>query len=106
MSELVPPDEVQLARERLQRSRENLQQAFAGDGSGNGSSGRSQLVQGMLLKGVQMVAGRGGPLSAVGPLISLATLLMPLLLRRRTQAGTASILAPLAIAALTWLRKR
>ena len=105
----TPPDEIQLARERLQRSRENLQRLFAGDESGDassGSAGGSQLMQGMLLRGVQMVAGRSGPLAAAGPLISLATLLLPLLLRRRAKAGAASLLAPLAIAALTWMRRR
>ena len=97
------PDDVTLARERLQRSRENLHRQIHGDAEPGGAA---PLARALLTRGVQAIAGGAGGSGGLKVGIAVAAALFMLFARRRVKAGGLGLLLPLAFAALKFARRR
>ena len=101
----APMSELELARERLARSREQIHQAFQRGGVESG--GAMPLMRGLAVKGVRSLItgpGAGGAGLQIG--LSVAGLLMMFLTRKRARAPSLGLILSLAIALMRFARKR
>lgn len=104
-SEAGTPTELELARERLARSREQIQRQFLPGGEGR--AGALPIMRGLAVKGVQSLIsgpGAGGMGLQIG--LSVAGLVMMYLTRKRSRSQRLGMLLSLAMALMRFSRRR
>lgn len=100
------PTDLERARERLARSREQIQQHFPPSG-GEGAAGALPLMRGLAINGARaLISGTGAGGSGLQVGIALAGLLMMFLRRRKSRGPGLGLLMSLAIALLRFRRRR
>jgi hypothetical protein len=104
-TEAGAPTELAVARERLARSREQIQQHFRPDGEG--PLGAMPVMRGLAVKGVRaLISGSGAGSSGLQVGIALAGLLMMFLRRRKSRGPGLGLMISLAIALMRFSRRR
>ncbi len=104
-SEAGAPTELELARERLARSREQIQRQFLPGGEGR--AGALPLMRGLAVKGVQsLISGPGASGRGLQIGLSVAGLVMMFLTRKRSRSHRLGMLLSLAIALMRFSRRR
>jgi len=99
-----PPTELELARQRLQRSREELREQFRGSGSG---AGAAPLLRGIAMQAISgLASGRGGSGGGLRLGLAIAAMLVFVLSKRRSRAGGLGLLLTLVLAGLRFARRR
>ena len=104
-SEAGAPTELELARERLARSREQIQQQFLP--GGERAAGALPLMRGLAVKGVQsLISGPGASGLGLQIGLSVAGLVMMFLTRKRSRGQRLGMWLSLAIALMRLSRRR
>jgi hypothetical protein len=103
--EAGPPTELEVARERLARSREQIQQHF--QPGGEGPVGALPIMRGLAVKGVKaLISGPGPGGSGLQVGLAVASLLMMFLTRKRARGRSLGLMLSLAIALMRFSRRR
>lgn len=87
------PTELDLARQRLARSRAQVQRQFSASAGGSGA-GLSPLVRGLALRGVQALTSGGAP-AGNGMRVALAVAALIAMVLTRGRAGRAFVGGPI-----------
>jgi hypothetical protein len=104
-TEADTPTQLDVARERLARSRVQFQQHFLP--GGEGPAGAFPLVRGLAVKGVRaLISGSGNSGSGLQVGLAVAGLLMMLLTRRSSRGRGLGLMISLAIALMRFSRRR
>jgi hypothetical protein len=104
-SEVGAPTELELARERLARSRVQIQQQFLPGGEGR--AGAMPLMRGLAVRGVRsLISGPGASGMGLQIGLSVAGLVVMFLTRKRPRGHSLGLLLSLAIALMRFSRRR
>ena len=99
------PTELELARQRLHRSRADLHQQFRG--SSESGAGPAPLLRGVAMQALSaLTSGRAGSGGGLRLGLAVAAMLMYVLSKRGSRAGGLGLLLSLMIAGLRFARRR